>query len=75
MWSFGAANLNVSSVSFSGWKECFMNESATYGYARVSSRDQNLSRQLDAFSKLGLLPERVFCDRASEKDFERPQYR
>ena len=52
-----------------------MREPATYAYARVSSRDQNLSRQLDAFSKLGLPPERVFCDRASGKDFERPQYR
>ena len=52
-----------------------MNEHATYGYARVSSRDQNPSRQLDAFSKLGLPPERVFCDKASGKNFERPQYR
>ena len=49
-----------------------MNEHVIYGYARVSSRDQNPSRQLDAFSKLGLPPERVFCDRASGVKFGRP---
>ena len=52
-----------------------MGESATYGYARVSSRDQNLSRQLDAFSEFGLSPKMIFCDKASGKDFERPQYK
>lgn len=44
-----------------------------YAYARVSTREQNLSRQLDAFA--GLEIDRVFADKASGKDFERPEYR
>ena len=46
-----------------------------FGYARVSSRDQNLSRQLDAFREYGLEEGRIFADKASGKDFKRPQYR
>lgn len=46
-----------------------------YGYARVSSRDQNLSRQLDALAAFGVEDKRVFADHASGKDFERPSYK
>lgn len=46
-----------------------------YGYARVSSRDQNLNRQLDALSAYGVEPENIFADHASGKDFDRPRYR
>lgn len=46
-----------------------------YGYARVSSRDQNLNRQLDALGAYGVEPANVFADRASGKDFDRPRYR
>ena len=46
-----------------------------YGYARVSSRDQNLARQLDALESFGVAPPRVFADKASGKDFCRPSYR
>ena len=46
-----------------------------YGYARVSSRDQNLNRQLDALSAYGVEAANVFADRASGKDFDRPRYR
>lgn len=49
--------------------------SRTYGYARVSARDQNLDRQMDALAAFGVSGERVFADRASGKDFERPEYR
>ncbi|MBP3894823.1 MAG: recombinase family protein [Atopobiaceae bacterium] len=49
--------------------------SRTYGYARVSSRDQNLDRQLDAFKTFGLDKSQVFSDKASGKDFKRPQWR
>lgn len=49
--------------------------SRTYGYARVSARDQNLDRQMDALAAFGVSDERVFADRASGKDFERPEYR
>ena len=49
--------------------------SRTYGYARVSARDQSLDRQMDALEAFGVSSERVFADRASGKDFERPEYR
>lgn len=47
--------------------------SRSYGYARVSTSDQNLDRQLDAFAKLDL--DAVFEDSASGKDFDRPGWR
>jgi DNA invertase Pin-like site-specific DNA recombinase len=37
--------------------------------ARVSSRDQNLNRQLDALEEFGLEKGKVFSDKASGKDF------
>lgn len=43
-----------------------------YGYARVSSRDQNLARQVDALSAFGV--DEIFADKASGRDFERPQW-
>lgn len=46
-----------------------------FGYARVSSRDQNLARQIDALMEFGVARERVFADKASGKDFCRPSYR
>ena len=46
-----------------------------YGYARVSSKDQNLDRQLAALVKFGIDENRIFADKASGKDFERPEYR
>ena len=46
-----------------------------YGYARVSSKDQSLDRQLDAFNAFGVPVKAVFSDKASGKDFERPEYR
>ncbi len=46
-----------------------------YGYARVSAKDQNLNRQLDALSSLGIKPVDIFADKASGKDFDRPEYR
>ena len=47
----------------------------TYGYARVSTRDQNLDRQLDALAGFGVAPQAIFADKASGKDFARPQWR
>ena len=46
-----------------------------YGYARVSSKDQNLDRQLDALAEFGVEADMVFADKASGKDFDRPEYR
>ena len=44
-----------------------------YGYARVSTRDQNEARQLTAFMAHGIT--KVFIDKASGKDFDRPEYK
>ena len=46
-----------------------------YGYARVSSRDQNLNRQLDALGAYGVGSANIYADHASGKDFDRPHYR
>lgn len=46
----------------------------TYGYIRVSSIDQNESRQLLALEKLNIPASRIFMDKQSGKDFHRPQY-
>ena len=47
----------------------------TYGYARVSSTDQNLSRQYDALTKFGIEKDKIFADKRSGKDFERKSYK
>ena len=43
-----------------------------YGYVRVSTVDQNEDRQLIALRNFGV--ERIFFDKMSGKDFNRPQY-
>lgn len=48
--------------------------STTYGYARVSTRDQNLARQIDALQEFGVERRCIFADKASGKDFRRPAY-
>lgn len=45
-----------------------------YFYARVSSREQNLDRQLDKAQELGIPAENIFCDKVSGKDFRREEY-
>lgn len=47
----------------------------TYGYARVSSHDQNPERQLIALNAFGIEPKRIYCDAQSGKDFDRPKYK
>lgn len=49
--------------------------SKIYGYARVSSSDQNEDRQLIALRGLGVPERNLFIDKQSVKDFERPAYR
>lgn len=46
-----------------------------YGYARVSSRDQNLDRQIDSLLEFPIERKRIYADKASGKDFDRPKYR
>lgn len=48
---------------------------AEYGYARVSSKDQNEARQIDALHNCGVTDENIFIDKQSGKDFERPEYK
>ena len=45
-----------------------------YFYARVSSKDQNENRQLDAIKNLDIDPRDVYVDKASGKDFDRPEW-
>lgn len=45
----------------------------TYFYARVSTKDQNLDRQMEA-AKAYRSIDRVFADKQSGKNFDRPQY-
>ena len=49
-------------------------ESSTYYYARVSSKEQNLDRQIAAFEALGATERDIVKDRGSGKDLERPGY-
>ena len=46
----------------------------TYGYVRVSSRDQNEERQMIAMQDFGVEKKQIQLDKQSGKDFERPQY-
>lgn len=45
-----------------------------YGYARVSSADQNLDRQLKALGDAGVDASRVFSDKCSGKNLKRPSF-
>ena len=50
-------------------------DSMIYGYIRVSSIDQNESRQLVALHNAGVNDKHIYIDKQSGKDFERPQYK
>lgn len=45
-----------------------------YGYARVSSKEQNLDRQLIALKEAGIEDRYIYCDKQSGKDFDRRAY-
>ena len=45
-----------------------------FGYIRVSSKDQNEGRQLEAMKKLGINQRDIFMDKQSGKNFDRVQY-
>lgn len=46
----------------------------TYGYIRVSTREQYEDRQIAAMKELSVLNKNIFIDKQSGKDFQRPQY-
>lgn len=46
----------------------------SFFYARVSSKDQSLDRQIASAKELGVENEYIFIEKASGKDFKRPEY-
>lgn len=46
-----------------------------YGYVRVSTRDQNIDRQMSAMLEIGIDKKKIFIDKLSGKDFNRPEYK
>lgn len=49
-------------------------EHRKFGYIRVSSKDQNEGRQLDAMKKMGINGRDIYLDKQSGKNFERANY-
>lgn len=60
------------------WKACEKQgecgAGTLYGYARVSSQDQCLARQMDALIAFGVEQKNIYTDKASGKDFNRPAW-
>jgi len=48
---------------------------STYGYIRVSTKEQNEDRQLIALRQISIPEGNIFMDKQSGKDFDRPQYK
>jgi DNA invertase Pin-like site-specific DNA recombinase len=46
-----------------------------YGYIRVSTKEQNEDRQFNALAEYGITKDRIYADKMSGKDFNRPEYR
>ena len=46
-----------------------------YGYVRVSTKEQNLDRQILALWEFGVPDKQIYREKLSGKDFERPVYR
>lgn len=52
-----------------------MSKETIYGYARVSTREQNEDRQIIALREMGVPEGNIYLDKLSGKNFERPQYK
>lgn len=46
-----------------------------YGYVRVSTKEQNIDRQLTAILNKGIEMNKIYIDKASGKDFNRTKYK
>ena len=46
-----------------------------YGYARVSTKDQNTDRQLEALIESGVDEQKIFVDKATGSNFDRVAYK
>lgn len=49
-------------------------KSKVFGYVRVSSKEQNIDRQLNELIKFGVEERDIYIDKQSGKDFERKEY-
>ena len=45
-----------------------------YAYIRVSTKEQNVERQIFALEPYHIPKKNIYCDYQSGKDFERPAY-
>lgn len=52
-----------------------MKETKVLGYARVSSTDQNIDRQIIALKEAGVPEKNIYIDQQTGKNFDRPQYK
>jgi len=50
-------------------------EQKSYGYVRVSTREQNEDRQIRALKEVNVSENMIFIDKQSGKDFNRPSYK
>ena len=48
---------------------------SNYAYIRVSSREQNVARQVEPMKQQGISKEKMYIDKQSGKNFDRPQYK
>nr|CRY95904.1 hypothetical protein [uncultured prokaryote] len=51
------------------------NDMTVYGYARVSSKEQNLDRQIEALKEYGIEERAIYTDKQSGKDFNRKAFK
>lgn len=51
-----------------------MANNISFGYIRVSSKDQNEARQIEKMKEIGIDERHIFIDKESGKDFNREQY-
>lgn len=51
-----------------------MGEIRNFGYIRVSTKEQNEARQIEALKGLDIQERDLFIDKQSGKDFDRPRY-
>lgn len=52
-----------------------MDNMKIFGYVRVSTKEQNEDRQLISIRKMGVEDKKIYIDKVSGKNFERPQYK
>lgn len=50
-------------------------KNSIYGYVRVSTKEQNEARQMVAMQEFGIDEKKIFIEKQSGKDFNRPEYK